>query len=264
MDEALTAEQAAKILGVSKATVTRLRQNGSLPYIRLSSRYRYPRLAVEELEVERRQGLTVSDLKSKVAAQTYEINKLKQQMALVIFKLQMTDLSIDLANDDLMEFYHQNKSMPTHLTTQYVGRWMQLASNIGEREFERITALCGDPYPWREFYNHADELIAKLRRKKKFRTNPELQHMAQAVAMTQQDIRKRGMAILLAKPANMSVGRRFDIIVTGDGERRPVDPEELCGGLQLPGTAEESDMKKLSRLSEGSPAGRANLRGGRR
>ena len=210
MDEALTAEQAAKVLGVSRATVTRLRKNGALPYIRIGSRYRYPRLAVEELEAERRQGLTVSDLKSKVAAQAYEINKLKKQMALVVFKLQMTEISLDLPNDDLMEFYHRNKSMPAHLTTPYVSQWLQTANNLGEREFERITALCGDPYPWRELYNHADEIIAKLKRKKKFRTNPELQHLAQAVAMTQQDIRKRGMTMLLTKPANMSVGRRFD------------------------------------------------------
>jgi len=264
MDEALTAEQAAKVLGVSRATVIRLRKNGSLPYIQIGARYRYPRIAVEELEAERRQGLTVSDLKSKVAAQSYEINRLKQQMNLVIFKLQMTEINIDLPNDDLMEFYHQNKSVPTHLTTQYVVRWMQMAQNVSEREFERMTALCGDPYPWREIYNHADELVGKLKRKKKFKSSPELQQLAQAVAMTQQDVRKRGMAILLAKPANMSVGRRFDLIVTGEGERKPIDPDELCGGLQLPSVAEEADLNRLNRLSEGSPVAQANLRGGRR
>ena len=247
MENLLTARQAARVLGVSQSTVSRYMRSGMLPTIRIGRKVRFPKETVERFRRELDQGFTVKDMKGEVAGLKYEVERLKRLVDFLMLKLGLRDGRWYLSDSDLMSVYEMCSEVPRQVSRKHAGEWLEVILYLTEVEFERLTALTGDPYPWRRAFTYTEGLVMKLHNKKNYRSNIELQALTQNLVMAQQEIRKCALLLLTTTPDRMPATDRFDILLTGR-KTEEADPDEMLKRLKAPNLATDSDRKKLNRL----------------
>ena len=253
MTNLLTAKEAAKILKVNLSTVSRYKRSGMLPYRRYMGKDRFPREAVEQLERERNQGYTASDLKGEVLTLRHEVARLKRLMDFLLMKLGLRSEKLYMSDADLINIYKMCNDVPRQVSYKYGKEWLEVVLYLTEVEFERMIALTGDPFPWRRIFEYTEALLHKIHNKKNFKTNVELQTLAQHLAMAQQEVRNSAILILSTKSAKMPATERFDILMS-KRRNEEADPEDILKRMKLPGKATEADQEKLTHLLEGLKA----------
>jgi excisionase family DNA binding protein len=258
MEKLICARDAAKKLGVSRTTLTKYTKTGILPHVKSGRAVKYPLEAVEELKRDRDQGFSTDNLRGEVATLKYRLNKMERLMRFIMFKLELQNIPVEFSEKDLLFAYDMAKNTPAGDTAKAY-KWMEIALTLSENEYSRLSALTGDPYPWRPFFNYADQLIAKIKNKRGYRSNPELQQLAQDIGLCQQEIRKCGLVMLTTEPAKMHATKRFDILVTE--ESGEIDPHEMVAELKDPRKMSEKDLKKANSLQSVSGVGPKGPRG---
>lgn len=249
MENLLTAEQAAKILGVAKSTFSRYKRSGLVPSIRIGRKERFPREAVERFRIDRDNGYTVKDIRGEIATLRYEVDRLNRLVDLLMLKMGLQDGHWHMSDSDLMSVYAMSEKVPGRVSLKHAKEWLEILLYFTESEFERLMALTGDPHPWRRFFSYTEELIQKLHNKKNYRANIELQAVTQNLVIAQQETRKCAILLLKTRPTRMSAEDRFDFLVTGR-KTQELDPEEMLKNMKMPSVPSEQDQKKVTRLIE--------------
>jgi excisionase family DNA binding protein len=262
VEDLLSTNEAAMIIGVSPSTISRMKKDGLLPFIRLGKKCRIPRRAVEELKKEREQGLTARSIKGELAGLKYEVEALKRQINFLMLKLQVQDKKWHFTDGDLLNFYSRSRVPPKQVELKFVNQWLEVGMYLNEKDYDRLAALTSDPHPWRRPFKFVDLLVAKIKKKRRYRMSIELQQAAHSLILTQKEIRKCGLVMLTTKPATQPPPERFELLLSDeDGEE--IDPDEMLQRMQLPSAASPKDRRALSRLSAGSTASPKGLPEGR-
>lgn len=258
MENLLSAKQVASVLGVSQSTVSRYKRAGMLPTIRIGRKVRFPKDSVEKFRLELDQGITVNDMKGEVAILRHKVQRHERLLDFLLLKLGLRDARWYLSDSDLMSIYEMGETVPRQVSQAHAKQWLDVIMYLTEVEYERLSALSNDPFPWRRIFAYTENLVQKLHNKKNYRGSPELQALTQNLVMAQQEIRNCGILILKTKPTKMPAEDRFDILMTGR-KTEEADPEEMLKRLKAPNIATGSERKKLTRLVSELKASREGL-----
>lgn len=247
MEKLICARDAAKKLGVSRTTLTKFTKTGILPHVKSGRAVKYPLEAVEELRRDRDQGFSTDNLRGEVATLKYRINKIERLVRFLMFRLELKNIPVEFSEKDLLFAYNMTQDSPPSDTSKAY-KWMEIALTLSENEYSRLAALTGDPYPWRPFFSYANQLIAKIKNKRGYRGDPELQQLAQDLGLCQQEIRKCGLVMLTTEPAKMHATKRFDLLVTESS--REIDPHQMVADLKDPRKMNAKDLKTVSKMQK--------------
>ena len=84
--ELLNTSQAAKLLGVGRSTVSRLKRSGLLPYRTLGRKLRFNKADVLQVKALRARGYKVRDLRSEVTRLRYQVEGHERLLKTLLLK----------------------------------------------------------------------------------------------------------------------------------------------------------------------------------
>jgi excisionase family DNA binding protein len=253
MEELISVAKAASILGVSQRTIRRWCSSGLLRYKRVGKNTRLSKASVMEMKSEYDRGFSSENLRTEVAALRYELIRVKSHLNFLLIKNQLRPINFTFSDADLMSLYAVSEEPPQRVPNlKHVRDWMEAILCLTETEYSRIEALTGDVYPWRRFFSYAEKMLEKIRKKRNFSTNLELQQAAQNMALTQQEIRNCGLVLLTAEPTKMPAVKRFDILSNTYEDSGEIDPEEIIKDMKDDGRPTKKHLKLLKNLQGGS------------
>jgi len=252
MSELYTAAEAARILGVTVRTVHRMGAEGLLHKIRIQGGVRYRKNEVGQLKKERDVGFSAQNLRSEVASLRYSHNRMQSQVNFLMLKAQLNPTSYEFNDRDLLAFYESSEAPPKRVVgLARATEWVEIMLCLAEAEFKRLSALTGDPHPWRRFFDYADKLMVIIKAKRGYKNNLELRQLADHLAFAQQELRHKAIVLMSSEPTKIPAADRFETLVSvSAGE--PIDPDEMIKGVKLTSKAKSKSLKRLSAQNKGS------------
>ena len=246
-DTMVNVYEAAKILGVSRSTVTRYKASGLLPYKIQDGKPHFYRDMLLEFNKIKQAGFRPSHLHAEVASLRYEVNRLQKYVKYLLMKQDLRLVDVDFNDQELLSLHAMSERVERPVKLQYIRNWVEAVGCLGESEYNRMAALLGEPYPWRRMFEFADTAIRQIKKKRGYKTNLELQQVATELALVQQEIRKCGLVLLTAEGAVIPATKRFDILMS-HARSKEIDPNEIVENICRPPQASEADEKKLKNL----------------
>ena len=221
----VNAREAARILGVSPSSVSRMKRDGLLPHVPHGRGERFERQVVLDVKKDRERGYKTRDMKAELTRQRYEMESLKRQVRMLMLR-QGLQIQPPLSDQDLMALYVRAEQLPAHVDLDNARDWLESALRVTETDFTKLAALTGDPDPWARFFRYGEDLLVKLQGRHDYPKKPEVIQLVLELMSLQQDIRKSAIVWIETRPERVSSTEKFDARTSTDNG--PVDPDALA------------------------------------
>lgn len=223
--------EAAKLLGVGRSTVSRLRRSGLLPYRMLGRKIRFNKADVLAVKAMRARGYKTRNLRNELNRLRYQVEGHERLIKTLLITLGIPDNRKIITDKDLHGIYKRIQVPLSHVTLENAREWVETAQCLREPEFSRMAVISGDPHPWRSAVDYTWAIVRDLENRRDYPRNPEAFQLVQLLLKVYEGIRATALILLESQPEGASAMERFEEM-TADPDADGIDPDEMLRNMK--------------------------------